>query len=85
MILVNVYILGTIALCAGCDVLQLWAAVVIGALSGPLFLFAKWLLLRFKIDDPLDAIPVHGGGGVWGLLAVFLFKQVQSYQVFVLE
>ena len=28
----------------------------------------------FQIDDPLDAIPVHGGGGIWGTLAVYLFK-----------
>lgn len=28
----------------------------------------------FKIDDPLDAIPVHGAGGIWGTLAVYLFK-----------
>ena len=29
---------------------------------------------RFQIDDPLDAIPVHGAGGIWGILAVYLFK-----------
>lgn len=28
----------------------------------------------FKIDDPLDAIPVHGAGGIWGILAVYLLK-----------
>lgn len=32
-----------------------------------------WCLFE-KIDDPLDAIPVHGAGGIWGTLAVHLFK-----------
>ena len=28
-----------------------------------------------QIDDPLDAIPVHGAGGVWGTVAVHLFRR----------
>lgn len=57
---------GTVALCAGCNVFEAWAAVVVGAVSGPLFLFFRFLLIKYQIDDPLDAIPVHGVGGVWG-------------------
>ena len=64
---------GTIALCAGCDLYPLWASVVIGLLCGPLFLCLKALLLKLGIDDPLDGIPVHGGGGILGLLAVNFF------------
>ena len=30
-------------------------------------------LLRFKLDDPLDAVAVHGGGGLWGLVCVPFF------------
>ena len=26
----------------------------------------------FAVDDPLDAFPVHFGGGLWGLIAVAL-------------
>ena len=66
---------GTVALCAGCNVFDAWAAVVVGALSGPLFLFFKYVLLRFNIDDPLDAIPVHGVGGLWGTLSVYIFMR----------
>ena len=29
--------------------------------------------LRLKLDDPLDAVAVHGGGGLWGLLCVPFF------------
>ena len=67
---------GTVALCAGCNAMASWAAVVVGAVSGPLFLFGQFALTRFGIDDPLDAIPVHGVGGFWGTLSVYIFKSV---------
>mmetsp|Transcript_36377 Transcript_36377/g.48001 ORF Transcript_36377/g.48001 Transcript_36377/m.48001 type:complete len:324 (-) Transcript_36377:345-1316(-) len=28
--------------------------------------------MSFKIDDPLDAFAVHGGGGIWGVIATGL-------------
>ena len=65
---------GTVALCAGCNAMASWAAVVVGAISGPLFLFGQFLLTKLRIDDPLDAIPVHGVGGFWGTLSVYIFK-----------
>ncbi len=43
---INGSLTGTIALCAGCDVYEQWAAIVVGALSGPLFLFSKYVRPR---------------------------------------
>ena len=31
------------------------------------------LLQMLKIDDPVEAFPVHGACGIWGVLAVPLF------------
>ena len=31
------------------------------------------LLQKLKIDDPVDASPVHGFCGIWGVLAAALF------------
>lgn len=42
--------LGTVALCAGCNVYPAWAAVLIGALSGPLFIVCNYLLIRCKVS-----------------------------------
>ena len=39
-------------------------------------------LLRWKIDDPLDAFAVHFGGGFWGLFsAVIIARDAIVYQI----
>jgi len=75
LLTMNGSLTGTVALCAGCNIYPTWAAFVVGAIAGPLFLLSNWLLVKLKIDDPLDAIPVHGAGGLWGTLAVHFFKK----------
>ena len=34
---------------------------------------ASMLLQKLKVDDPVDASPVHGFCGIWGCMAVALF------------
>ena len=51
-----------VAICAGCDKVYAWGAVLIGVVAGPTMIFLSWLVTRFKIDDPLDAFAVHAGG-----------------------
>lgn len=50
------------------------SAILIGAIGAALYYSASKLLEKLKVDDPLDAWPVHGCGGVWGLLAASLFS-----------
>ncbi|GBG85914.1 hypothetical protein CBR_g40726 [Chara braunii] len=64
---------GLISVTAGCAVIEPWEAFVIGSMAGPVYLLASWLLLKAMIDDPVDAAPLHGGCGTWGLVAVGLF------------
>lgn len=52
-------------------------AVVIGAIAGLLCIIASKLLLVCKIDDAVDAIPVHLVAGIWGTLAVALFGDLE--------
>jgi len=46
------------------------AATLIGAVGGLLVVASIVTLDKFKIDDPVGAISVHGVVGIWGLLAV---------------
>ncbi|MCI3921004.1 hypothetical protein MO973_12240 [Paenibacillus sp. TRM 82003] len=64
---------GFISVGAGLDLYHPALAFLIGAIGGLLIpLFGK-LLERFRIDDPVGAIAVHGFVGVWGVVAVGLF------------
>ena len=55
---------GMVGLCGGCNVYQPWAAILVGIFSGLGFLGCHLLVLNvLKMDDPLDAVAVHGAGG----------------------
>ena len=47
---------GLAAITASCNVVRPWAAIIIGAVSGGLYLFASKISVKIKLDDPLDAV-----------------------------
>mmetsp|Transcript_1890 Transcript_1890/g.2797 ORF Transcript_1890/g.2797 Transcript_1890/m.2797 type:complete len:602 (+) Transcript_1890:132-1937(+) len=63
---------GLVSITAGCAVVQSWAALIIGAIGGALFLGCSKLLVKRRIDDAVDAVPVHLSSGIWGSLSVGL-------------
>jgi Amt family ammonium transporter len=65
---------GLVAVTAPCASIEPWAAVVVGITAGWAYLIGSWTLIRFKIDDAVDAIPVHMVGGAWGLICTGLFS-----------
>lgn len=70
---VNGILAGLVAVTAPCAFIDPWAAVVIGLVGGVLAcIFSTWLE-KAKIDDPVGAVPVHLGNGLWGVIAVGLF------------
>eukprot|EP00580_Thalassiosira_gravida_P013441 CAMPEP_0201682522 /NCGR_PEP_ID=MMETSP0494-20130426/51660_1 /ASSEMBLY_ACC=CAM_ASM_000839 /TAXON_ID=420259 /ORGANISM="Thalassiosira gravida, Strain GMp14c1" /LENGTH=604 /DNA_ID=CAMNT_0048166281 /DNA_START=111 /DNA_END=1925 /DNA_ORIENTATION=- len=66
---------GLVAITAGCSIVESWASIVIGLVSGALYLCCSKLLVRRRIDDAVDAIPVHMINGIWGSLSVGLFAE----------
>lgn len=64
---------GLVSITAGCSVLQPWAAIVTGFVAGPVYILVSKGLIKLKIDDAVDAIPVHLANGIWGCIAVGLF------------
>jgi Amt family ammonium transporter len=64
---------GLVGITAGCSVCEPWAAFVIGIIAGWVYIGFSNLLVMLKIDDAVDAIPVHFGNGMWGCIATGLF------------
>jgi Amt family ammonium transporter len=64
---------GLVGITAGCSVVEPWAAVIIGTIAGTVYVFSSKLLVLLKIDDAVDAIPVHFFNGMWGCIATGLF------------
>lgn len=69
----NGVLAGLVAITGGCGIVEPWSAVIIGCIAGNIYLFGGWLLIQLRLDDAVDAIPVHMMNGIWGLVAVGLF------------
>jgi ammonia channel protein AmtB len=74
---------GLVAVTGSCAIIENWAAYLIGAIAGVIYLGGSVALIKMKLDDAVDAIPVHLFNGTWGLLAVGLFaspgRQLDAY------
>lgn len=72
-LVLNGSLAGLVAITANCHAVNETQAVIIGGIGGLVMLGASALLVRLRIDDAVDAIPVHLAAGIWGTLAVGLF------------
>lgn len=48
-------------------------AIVIGFIGGAVCYFAVQSKFKLNVDDSLDAVGIHGVGGIWGSVATALF------------
>merc|ERR1711990_1238557 len=71
--ILNAVLGGLVAITANCNYVEPWAAVVIGIFAALTYTGSSYMLKKLKIDDVIDASPVHYFCGIWGLLATGLF------------
>lgn len=71
--LINGAIAGLVAITASCHVVSPLAAWLIGLVAAVLMVLTTELLLVWRIDDAVGAIPAHLAPGIWGTLSVGLF------------
>lgn len=70
---------GLVAITAGPDTPSALQATLFGAIGGVLVVFSIITLDKFKIDDPVGAISVHGVVGLLGLLLVPVTNDSASF------
>ena len=73
---------GLVAITGSCGVVEPFAAVIVGSIAGVVYLLSSHLLIRLRIDDACDAIPVHAFSGLWGVIAAGLFASPTRLQQF---
>lgn len=66
---------GLVGVTGACAVVQPWAGLVIGIVSGCVYCLGSSLLIKLRIDDSVDGVPVHLFAGIWGCIATGLFAE----------
>ena len=65
---------GMVSVCSGCNVYHPLAAGLMGVLAGGLYLAVSKLMVKLRIDDPVDAVAVHCGSGFLSIMLVPFFR-----------
>jgi ammonium transporter, Amt family len=77
--LMNGCLAGLVSITANCHLTSASSALIIGGIGGILMLYIAKTLENHKVDDAVDAVAVHAGGGVWGTLAVAIFAPLDAF------
>jgi len=64
---------GLVSVTAACHALSPKTAVICGIIGAILAMWATDLLPKIGIDDAVNAFPVHGVAGIWGVVAFAMF------------
>eukprot|EP00186_Timspurckia_oligopyrenoides_P000021 CAMPEP_0182441126 /NCGR_PEP_ID=MMETSP1172-20130603/71_1 /TAXON_ID=708627 /ORGANISM="Timspurckia oligopyrenoides, Strain CCMP3278" /LENGTH=510 /DNA_ID=CAMNT_0024635283 /DNA_START=423 /DNA_END=1955 /DNA_ORIENTATION=- len=71
----NGMLAGLVSITSGCAFVEVYAAIVIAMIGSAIYLGTSKLELMLKLDDPLEAWPIHGAVGMWGIFAEGLFSR----------
>ena len=74
----NGILAGLVSITAPCSVVDPWHAFFIGVIGAFVYEGSSRLLVKFQIDDPVDASPIHGFCGIWGVLSVMIFATEEN-------
>jgi len=77
----NGILAGLVGITANADVVSVGSSIIIGLIAGVIVVFAITFFDKYKIDDPVGAISVHGVCGIWGTLAVAIFADGFDFMV----
>jgi Amt family ammonium transporter len=76
---------GLVGITAGADLMSPMESIVIGLIAGVIIVLAVSFIDRLRLDDPVGAIAVHLGTGIFGTLAVGMFGDLAGWDQFLYQ
>ena len=73
MTVMNSSMAGLVMITGVCDDVNVYSALLIGFFAGLIYLSSTQVLERYRVDDPVEAVQIHGVCGFFGLLNVGIF------------
>lgn len=73
MTVMNSSMAGLVMITGVCDDVNVYSALLIGVFAGFIYLLSIQVLERYRIDDPVEAVQIHGICGFFGVLNVGIF------------
>jgi Amt family ammonium transporter len=80
--LCNGILTGLISITGVCNDVSPGICILIGAIGGLVYVAGCKFIIKYNIDDPIEACVVHGFGGIWGTLAIGLFNNTNGLLIF---
>jgi Amt family ammonium transporter len=73
--LCNGILCGLVGITGCCDQVEPWCALIIGIVAAFFYMLGCWLIIdKLRVDDAVEASPIHLMGGMWGTIATALFS-----------
>jgi ammonia channel protein AmtB len=57
-----------------------WAAIIVGVGAGIIYTHTADAMLRFQLDDVVNAVAIHLTPSIWGAIAIGLFAKISHIQ-----
>ena len=70
---------GLVSITAGCGNIHPRGTIIVGLIGGVVYVASSELLQKLKIDDPVEAFPVHGACGIWGVIVLLHWHKFRSW------
>lgn len=75
----NSSLAGLVMITGVCDDVNVYSSLIIGFSAGLVYLSVVWFLEKYKIDDPVESVQIHGVCGLFGVLNVGIFGSKNGF------
>lgn len=80
--MINGVLTGLVASSAPCAYIAIPNAITLGVLSGFVYVWVSDLMVKYRLDDVVDAVAIHLGGGILGLIGSALLSTQENLRQF---